>query len=111
MERKLRVALQRSAMAVAVSKGRWLGIAEALRLEVLPDVHPTTWREAMLGRGWGRRPRKQCKRQAVEVVRALWKIKMLVSHDHTAEAIIIGAYAAKDKVVQRELFDAGARNE
>ncbi len=97
MDTGKRMGQQRAALSVAAVRGKWLGIAEASGAFASAfEVHPTTWREAMLGRGWGSRPRVQCKTQALAVVAGLWGLRLAKSHDHTAEALLIAAYAAKE---------------
>lgn len=101
MDKKVRIGQQRGALSVATSKGRWMGLAEERGITTGAEAHPTTWREAMLGSGWGRKPRKQCKDQALAVALSLWGVKLLKTHDHTAEALLIGAYHAKELFLER----------
>lgn len=87
---------QRGALSVAAHRGRWLGLAEERKVATSDDTHPTIWRGAVLGRGWGRKPRAQAKAQAVAVVAGLWGIRLVKSHHDVAEALLIASYGATE---------------
>ena len=98
LAKKLRVAMQNDALKTATSKGRWMAIGETLGFST-HEVHPTTWREAQIGKGWGFVPRKQVKAQAVALANQLWGLGLKASQDHGAEARLITEYGW---VVQQE---------
>lgn len=105
LAKKVRMAVQRDALKIATSKGRWMGVAETFGFQA-HEVHPTTWREAQLGKGWGFVPREQAKRHAVAIANQLWGLKLLRSQDHGAEARLIAEYGW---VMQKEKRITGAQ--
>jgi hypothetical protein len=103
--KKVRAAKQRDALKTATSKGRWLGVAETFGFAT-HEVHPTKWREAQLGKGWGYVPREQAKTHAVGVANQLWGLKLKRSQDHGAEARLITEYGWVEQKHERLLRKA-----
>lgn len=106
VDKRVRVAKQNDALATATSKGRWLGIAETFGFST-HEVHPTKWREAQLGKGWGFTPRKQVKRHAVGLANQLWGLGLKAAQDHGAEARFICEYGWVEQSTVRRMARAG----
>lgn len=102
LRKNIRVAMQNDALGVATSKGRWLGVAETFGFST-HEVHPTKWREAQLGRGWGFVPRAQVKRHAVGLANNIWGLDLKLNQEHGAEARFICEYGWVEQTHERRL--------
>lgn len=92
------------ALETARHAGGWLYVAQRYGLPVYrhkgqPTIPPGVWRRGIYGRAAPRRA-EQAKRVAIEVAARVYETKILRTHHHTAEAILIAAYAADELYIR-----------
>ena len=90
-------AQQVDALKISSSAGQWEGCAKLYGWQVLPRIHPQTWKHALFG---------SCKNVntkllALAWVQSAWKLKLKNKEHHRAEAICIGCYIAKQQQLMR----------
>lgn len=106
-----RYKMSQAALSVAESRGRWLQEAERAGFQIV-SVAPATWRAGALGKGWATAKRSQVKRHCVQVVMAMWRIKLQLSQDHVAEALLEAMFWADEtriRAAQSPLFETNRR--